>query len=247
MNKLLDFINDSLITIPSKGIHHLQIGLLNEQFTITSNDSQDILIKGDQVDEKSYEVLLQAEKLIFNRNDHHTIRQEAYGDGQNITISLPKNILLKEFTFVVKSGEGSVSNIDADLVSISTVSGELRLFNIESTNLNVSTKSGDVELTNIKTSNISIDTTLADIEIQKISVRNAFKCTTIEGDIDVENGFTQELFFKTDSGDFDGKEFYPNTISYDAISGDLDIKNKKTDHDIIIKSKQSIEGEITLK
>jgi len=233
--------------IPNEKVHSIVIDLLNEHYNIATHDESHFIIKGPMLTEKDYELLLEQNKLIFKRNDYHTIAREPYGDGKKIDIYLPNNLLLRDFTLSVKSGVGRVSDIDSDQINLFTISGEITINNIESSVFFLETKSGDVTLTNLNSSNATIKTMTADVELSNINIKNALNCESHEGDIDIEEGFVQELFFKTESGDFDGKEFYPNTLSYESIDGDLNIKNKKTEHDIIIKSKQSIDGEIKIK
>ncbi len=233
--------------IPNNKIHSIQIELLNEYYKLNTHDESYFLIKGNTLSEKDYELIVKPNTLIFKRNDQHTISHEPYGEGQELSIFLPKNVLLREFHFSSKTGEGTLSNVDADQINISIISGELSLDHIEASNFSLQTTSGEVNLTHLSSSNATFKTTTADIELSHINIKNAIKCISVEGDIDIEDGFAQELFFQTESGDFDGKEFYPNTISFESIDGDLDIKNKKKEHDIIIKSKQTIEGEINIK
>lgn len=239
--------NNPFYRIPKNKIHSIDISLLNEEYELTTHEENDIIIKGPSINQKDYELIFEESTFRFKRNDHHTISRQPYGDGKEMTILLPKDILLRSFQFTIKSGEGRLSNIDADQVSLSNISGDMSVSNIQSSDFSLKTESGDARVDYLTSSNATFSTTTADIEISHINIKNFLTCSTLEGDIDIEEGFTQELFFNTESGDFGGKEFYPNTISFDSISGDLKIKNKKTTHDIIIKSKESIDGEIKLK
>ncbi len=228
-------------------LYTFQIDLINEDYLIKSHNEDNIIISGSMINQKDYIITSKPNALYFKRNDEHTIIHSTYKEEEKITIILPKSLFLRSFLFSIKSGEGKISNIDADQVIIKNVSGEMNLHDIESSNFTLETMTGDLTLKNLTSSNATFKTMTGDIELSNINITHALHCHSLEGDIDLETGFAQEFFFQTESGDFDGKEFYPNTISFESVSGDLDIKNKQTKHDIIIKSKQAIEGEITIK
>lgn len=233
--------------IPIEHIHSLTIDLLNEDFHVSTHEEDYILIKGSKLNSKDYQTSLSSDLFTFKRDDQHTIVNKPYGQGDTLEIYLPKKVFYRNIILNTKSGQGRLKEIDADTIKITTITADIHLQDIEASSFELQTVSGEVELYGLKASNATFQTTNADLELNHLNLKNALKIQTIEGDIDLENGYTQELFFTTESGDLDGKEFYPNTISFDSIEGDLTIKNKKQTHDIIVKSKQSIDGEIKIK
>jgi|GEM_PF-3323368 len=228
-------------------VHTIKVHLLNEDFSLQTHDEDTFYVSGPSLSDKDYQLYVKDQTLLIERNDQHTITKTPYGDGQPLELYIPKQAFYREIQLTNKSGEGNINNLDADRIQITTMTGELKLDQIESTHFTLETISGDIKLRNLHASNANITSTNADIDLRHIKIKNALSIKTIEGDIDLEEGYSQELFFDTESGDLDCEEFYPNAIHFNSVEGDLDIKNKKTEHDIIIKSKQSIEGELSIK
>lgn len=235
------------LSLPLKQVHTIKIALLNEDFHVSSHDNGSFFMSGPSLNKKDYQIYIEDHTLYIERNDQHTISKQPYGDGQKLELFIPKNSFYRELNITNTSGEGKIFDLDADKLIIKTKTGPLTIKNIEATHFTLETISGDIELKSLQASNAQIQTTNADCELYNIQVNNALTIKSIEGDIDLEKGHCQELFFETESGDLDCEEFYPNAVHFQSVEGDLDIKNKKTDHDIIIKSKQSIEGELSIK
>ena len=90
--------------------------------------------------------------------------------------------------------------LEADTISLKTVSGDMELDSLEVQRLEAETTSGDLELT--------------DVKVQRLEV------TTTSGDLSLTNGACDELLFHSTSGDLDGSDVTA-AVLVQTISGDV--------------------------
>jgi len=138
---------------------------------------------------------------------------------------------IKTQSLVVKttSGDGKINGAAVfEDIKIDTVSGDLKLMNVSANNLELTMVSGDAKLIHVDITN--------DIHVQ-----------TVSGDLDAQNISGTFLHFRTVSGDFDGQETYVEKVQIKSVSGDFNINNDSHEQEIVVVSKKTLSGDVTIK
>ena len=155
---------------------------------------------------------------------------------------------LENFKLSLVSGEGDIAEIDADVVTLKTVSGDLKVSNITSTTkVEVSVVSGDVKFNNLSSGKLEISTVSGDVSLNKVKLDEGSFMSSVSGDINANSVKVPEIEFRTVSGDFNGQEVYCDTVVLKSLSGDFTIENSNKDHKIEVTSKSSLSGKVTIK
>ena len=110
----------------------------------------------------------------------------------------------------------------------------------------MSTVSGDIEIKGLNAKGLEISMVSGDLECSDIKLDNDFNLNTVSGDVEMNEVKVDEIKFRSVSGDFEGSEVYCKNVQCRTVSGDFEINNSNHDEEIVIISKRSVSGNITI-
>ncbi|MDY0295358.1 MAG: DUF4097 family beta strand repeat-containing protein [Acholeplasmataceae bacterium] len=174
--------------------------------------------------------------LLWNRNKK---------DDISFIIEIPKNIEISEFKERTVSGDIRLRGINAHLFSINTTSGDLDIKNGELNKFILNTVSGDARVSKVNMVNAETSQVSGDITMEDVNITELIHVGSVSGDISLVNTKVEHAEFSMVNGDVDGKEFYPNMITFKSVSGDLNIKNQDRS-DIKLQKTSTISGKINI-
>lgn len=174
--------------------------------------------------------------LLWNRNKK---------DDISFVVEIPKNVEISEFRERTVSGEIHYQGINAHEFSIQTTSGDLNIENADTHKFVINTVSGDIHVSKVNMVNAETSQVSGDINMEDVNITELIHAGSVSGDIMFENVKVEHAEFSMVNGDVEGKEFYPNMITFKSVSGDLNIKNKDR-ADIKLQKTSTISGKINI-
>jgi DUF4097 and DUF4098 domain-containing protein YvlB len=85
-----------------------------------------------------------------------------------------------------------------------------------------------------------------DIDIAHLVCEGEMNASTTSGDIQIKDSTCHACVFRTVSGDFDGQEFYPESVELKSVSGDICIKNHDRSRQIDVKAVRTVSGDVSI-
>jgi DUF4097 and DUF4098 domain-containing protein YvlB len=229
-------------------VKNVVLNLISEDLVYFTHESDtiELFVKGDF---KEDEYVIEVKDDTFHLAHKKSNFKIRFNRQNNLEFGLkmPMN-KLNEFDLKVVSGDVELDGVDAKSITLKTTSGDLELFNLNADeSIKFSGVSGDIEIENFKARSINVSVVSGDMEMAQVSVDEEININVVSGDVEAHEVHAKDITFNSVSGDFEGKEVYCDTISFKSVSGDLNIKNDNKDHNILVKSKKSLSGEVTIK
>lgn len=165
----------------------------------------------------------------------------------DFVIKVPKTLVINKFTVETVSSDMEMDSIKANNVIYKTTSGDLNATNISAQEIiKLTSVSGDFEVKGLKSEALEISLVSGDIDLENAKIIKNIIINTVSGDAEFKDVTCEHLSLRTVSGDFEGEEVYPDSLELKSVSGDIEISNSQQDKEIVVTSKKSVSGEISI-
>jgi len=230
-------------------VEEINIVLVNEDIVYIPSEQESIEVYAKNLrKEENYNIEYEEGKFTLERLHSKKMIQLFKNSSHTEFIVKVPLIELKQFNITVISGDFEVNGVTTLECKIKSTSGDGELHNIlVNETLSINTVSGDMELVKVSANNMEIALVSGDAEIEETQITNELHINTVSGDADIKNSSADLINFRSVSGDFEGKEVYANRVQVKTVSGDFDIENSEKDHEIIVVSKKTVSGDVTIK
>lgn len=232
---------------PEQGLQKVVISMVYQDVEVKPSKDQDFHvyyegpgdIKDYNLSYQKNEFKLESPKLkglLFTRNKKDDIA---------FVVEIPTHVEIAEFRQRTVSGDVRFNGINAKELSFSTTSGDLQIQNVEINKLILNTVSGDAKVTKAKMAIVETSQVSGDLQMEDVNISELIHAGSVSGDFTFLNAKVEHAEFSMVNGDVEGKEFYPNMITFKSVSGDLDIKNNERT-DIKLQKTSTLSGKINI-
>ena len=218
-----DSLSSANIVYSNKGNGELDVTSKNGKTEVKENLKKRFFLSIDFEDDSSSISLYLPSSMI-----HDLEIENVSGDINTYNKIEANNISIKTI-----SGDINLLDIYANSINLSTVSGEITTGEIDNLDaVTIKSTSGEISIDGITSKNGTIGNTSGDIEILIADITDDFKLSTISGDIEVRLQNSSSFAANTTSGNIDinNNEIDGNSYNegngkfkFKTISGDIEI------------------------
>ena len=196
---------------------------------------------------EDYQIAFVDGEFLLKRSPKLTFRMGRNSDSPDFGVKIPMGIHINEFNYTTVSGDAELDKVVANKVALKATSGDFEISNLVSKgDVKLTTVSGDFAISGLQAEALEISLVSGDAEISQAKVTKDVHINTVSGDAEFNTLTCEHINFRTVSGDFEGEEVYPESVTIKSISGDFEIVNRTHDKEIVVTSKKTISGEVSI-
>ncbi|MEC9484695.1 MAG: DUF4097 family beta strand repeat-containing protein [Candidatus Izemoplasma sp.] len=223
----------------------IEVKLLNESLEVTQGKGTGIEVYVREMPNISeYDIGCDGETFTIKRKNSFFISFRKKHSAK-FRVLLPADLVIDAADINITNGKVSLKKLQSNNLKLKTVNGNISLKYMTDNHHHLTTVNGKIKLSNITAKKTFVSQVSGSTKMKHVTVEKDIHVRSVSGDVDLKDVTAKDVEYHSVSGSLKGKEVYPENISLRSVSGDIYIKNTDKDHDVNIKSKKSVSGNIT--
>ena len=227
-----------------------KVSLVSEDFLYLPYEGESIQVFAKNLkDPEDYQITLVDGEFLLKRVSRAKFKIGfTKSKSPDFGIKVPMGLNIGKFEYSTVSGDAEFDKVTAKKITLQATSGDFEFSNLVAEDLiKLQTVSGDFKGTSVQGKELDISLVSGDLEVSKIRIDKDITINTVSGDAEINDLTCEHINFRTVSGDFEGEEVYPESVSVKSVSGDFEIVNKLHEKEIVVTSKKTLSGDISIR